>query len=828
MSRGIESANPLLRRLQSALHRAYSRPDLETKAPFTAFEERLIEEIKKTKRFLGESDLDRYWYRGQLENKEMNKYLLREGQLSQEEIIILSKIIFLFENWQRKITGNQQWEVFDEQIGALVRQISVYKDKEKRGQILEMATSEGKSSVVIPIFITYLGLFEDQIQVHTVTPYLVEEDYKRFFQWAEELGINDQVGKIDSEDISNSEKRREKMAKKFIFGYWADFIHSFQNDFLEEKNYTIAKKPLIVLDEIDQILHDELLVPAIIGRLIKKEDFLFDLFKTLKSYTKLGEVPSWETFPGMIKKGDRWEFDIDLFVKELKLYTEVFFEVLGLKFKVKGKEEFRRIETLEEFILNSEVIIETIKDWLKDQSDRDKKIYFFEHPAFFRALVQAYLLERGRHYEVIEGKIVPLAISSGYGEENKQFDSLINLLLFFKEGVELPDYFIDDIPSDRIHTQELYRLLFYLNGRIFGFTGTAASIARRLYLLLGIETCIIPSHNPTKREENWILIKDKKKREELLVEILETYRQNGLIIVSNGQDAKQIRELLMKNFPEDEVLILTPENQDEDGRLLKEISSKNDGKRRILIAAKMVGRGVDIKPDEEVKKEGFILVSFTPFELERTVRQAIGRIGRRGEVGKAFIFISPDDPIFKILSEREYQKLTQLIEKLLKEQPGQLRYLDSSELKRLLGRVWHLWEEKAVQGDEVIRGFSQPLIWLRKRLMEREIDSDFYKILIRVWPEIIDYLWHNFLIQLPILSSSKVWKDEWFLTVARPIRKLEKLFKMLKEEKISLSKRRQIEGLLRFLSINPITWFEEWPKIERYIGEIISNKDGLD
>ena len=98
-------------------------------------------------------------------------------------------------------------EPFDEQILALIRAIETYKDPQKKGEILQMATGEGKSSVVIPLLTAFLYFKGERVEIYEINPYLLEEGYKHFLKFAVELGIKEEVGVLD--DYQDKEKARK-------------------------------------------------------------------------------------------------------------------------------------------------------------------------------------------------------------------------------------------------------------------------------------------------------------------------------------------------------------------------------------------------------------------------------------------------------------------------------------------------------------------------------------------------------------------------------------------------------------------------------------------
>jgi len=792
-------------RLREHFLPSFSPTQLELGRNFNSKEQALIKRIKENVNSL---DFINWDYRSLISQPKEN--LKQNQEINEDDIEKLTFLIQKFSRFQQN--ENPSWQIFDEQIGALIRLIEAYKDPQKKGLILEMATSEGKSSVVIPIFAAYVGLLEDNVQIHTVTRYLAKEDYQRFFQWVKELGLEEEVALLEAEDIHDSQKREEKLRKKFIFGYQPDFVHCFENEFLEREN-NWPKKPLILLDEIDLVLKDEGLTPAIIGPEISTEQFLADLKREMKKFA------TDHGFFSDINDPKKFADRLGRFSREVFL---LFDHWAAMEKDERKKELYRSLLELDDKEL--EKLRNRILDAYDYKSDQDKEAnYFFDYPPFFNALLSAYSLQKGKDYSIVDDQIVPLSASTGYGEVQKRFNDLTELLLYFKENLPLPESLISSIPADSIRMFEFYQKM----PRVFGFSGTATPVARRLYEMFGVETKVNPNHFQSQRLENFHLVADFDAKTDSVIKILQNdqKQRNSLIVVSSESEAVELKNKLESDFSDTEICSLTAQNQDQDKELFQWISQKGEtGKRRILIAARMIGRGVDIKPDAQVKKDGFLLISLTPFNFERSLRQLLGRVGRRGEVAEAHIFISADDPIFEIIELSKRKK----IQNAIKDNAGN-SFQDFAKVKELISPVWERWEDEAIRGVEALKAFSAPIFWLREKIEKNELPKEIIDKLVgqeAEWGELVDFLTHTFFIQLPVRQQEQSWQARWFNETVRSVNlfsdfirwyheKSEALKKAQKDDlQLSLEKKYQ-----QLISLPFSLWFTSYDKLKKYIEE---------
>jgi len=348
-------------------------------------------------------------------------------------------------------------------------------------------------------------------------------------------------------------------------------------------------------------------------------------------------------------------------------------------------------------------------------------VFWWDDPDLQNALISAFVLKKGENYEVTEEtslealvakrftkgesaykkQIKVKSMSTGYTERGKEFDSLVNYLLYIKEGLELPEE-LTGLASDSIHVFEFYQK--FNNNYILGLTGSASTVARRLFEGYGIETQPVPEHFLTQRESSIRLTKDfGEKVEEIEKEVFAKPQSNTIVVVETSDQAAQVAERLIKNG-NFELNTLSALNEEDDARLYEWISSAGE-KPKMLICVKMIGRGVDVKPDEKVKEKGLLVISTTPFEFERSYLQLIGRVGRRGERGKVITLISPDNNVFSLLPKDQIKQLE-----------SDFKKGDKKAVETMLKKAWDKWEDKAVEQTRSWRQYNKPIISLRSWL----------------------------------------------------------------------------------------------------------------
>lgn len=703
-----EQFNTILNRLSSYFFIPFSSSELKHTERANFQEQQLIEGLKKQSLISEEELKDKFLGLINLSEEEKKKKLELDDLDEQEKgaVLYILKQVGISEGID---------QAFNEQYLAIVRGILDYKRikrGEKKGKIFEMATGEGKSSIVIPVLSFYLSLFEEQIHLHTANQYLALRDFERLKTIGEKLGIN--ISYLDNPfDFKPLDK-----SNKIVVGQWQDFIHSFQNVFLkrlrgkkieskeEDKvvKVNIAENPFFIADEVDQLAYDELATPAVISEPISDRDIFQRYFKEKEKEIKaanrkngrqvydlqgLEYRPLRQFYEYFGEKGEKIEGFLEIYfsiaqMSYNRLLQDKRFQKTDKKGKITILEDFLRKNFLvAEFLTLSELtgmnsnelsqlnenerdnlirqkiggikegdrLDRLIKKRLKQANNKNVYLYWED---FIEYASQALVMQRGVDYEVFRDgeniEIKPLSSTSGYAQLTKEFNDWLKVFLRIKEGDIVGNIrkrkFTDNVDEISVYS-------FY-NRPLIGFTGTATSIARRLYEVYQFETQRIPKHNQTTRvDEGFEIVENWQKQKQRLVEILtnqENNKDNILIVVDTEEQAKEIETSLKEKDQEQlfDIGLLTTSNQYLDQVAYTVISSKPPpGQKRVLIVTKMIGRGVDIKPDDGVKQKGMLMISLTPFYNQRAYEQLLGRLGRRGEKGRTKFIISPENEDIK-------------------------------------------------------------------------------------------------------------------------------------------------------------------------------------
>ena len=672
-------------------------------------------------------------------------------------------------------------EPFDEQILALIRAIEAYKNPQKKGLILQMATGEGKSSVVIPILTAFLYFKGERIEIYEINPYLLNQGYNHFLRLAKELGIEEQVGFLE-----DYQDKKGASQKSIVFGYWPNFIHHRQTQFLTNQKQR-HKTPILILDEVDPLLNEEAMIPAIIGGKEEKTISVIDELRIWVNNLMDDKGDDKEVKTTSQSNGERFKkfkfrgLEIDLSIEEEAENPSEFFQRMRFVFAhlsdmVSEDKDFQKMNSQEKreilfksyiwslFISNFEEVSNVA---FENLSDAEKKVLESVFPDWFSSLwftnfeqpiINAFLMEEGRDY-VVEKRIqsesqtpkieiVPLAIQTGYPEKNKRFDYLTQIFLLIKHAQNL-EQLPETINVDEVDKMSI--LAYYVNtieqgSEVFGFTGTADFVAKRIKEVYGLETTVLPTHFETNRKENPMeFFESSENKVRRAVEILKTgVSRNTLIVVESLKDAERLKKAIGDSFGELVAIdSLSAENEKDDAKLYQWLSQKGE-KRKILICVKMVGRGVDLKPDEKIIEEGgFLLVSLTPFKYRRSFEQLLGRVGRRQEKGEVYTLVSPDDEIFSYLPEEEKAKLTQFIK--------QKRF---DQVQKTVDEAWNYWEDEITQRMRYWIIYSTPIerirLWIEgkinlsfyeKKLLSHYLNpKEFKDYLLTYWPMILKEL----------------------------------------------------------------------------------------
>jgi preprotein translocase subunit SecA len=194
-------------------------------------------------------------------------------------------------------------------------------------------------------------------------------------------------------------------------------------------------------------------------------------------------------------------------------------------------------------------------------------------------------------------------------------------------------------PDTKCNAEISLQKFFQQYDKVAGMTGTATFDKNEYKSVYGKEVIIIPSRFDSKRiDRSDVIYKTKKEAlAGVITEIEEAHTREQPVLVGtlSVEVADEIAaELDKKNLKYE---LLHAKNHQREAEIIK-----NAGQRgAVTIAAKMAGRGTDIKLGERMEELGGLLViGVERNESRRMDEQLRGRSGRRGKKGTSQFFLS--------------------------------------------------------------------------------------------------------------------------------------------------------------------------------------------
>lgn len=351
-------------------------------------------------------------------------------------------------------------------------------------------------------------------------------------------------------------------------------------------------------------------------------------------------------------------------------------------------------------------------------SQREKPLNQETSGRLIQAICTALSLQEKVHYFVENGQIKLISRITGYPYENREFSSLVQLILRLKHNLPLT------ITDEQVQVKRLIPLGthyqdfltvqgFYMSfcGPKIGFTASATPAAQRLKEIYDLETIVIPPQFKEKRQELSPLAFALTPWRSLIEEYVNP--SQSTLIITNSIEEAQIAFEAARLFAQAhsqkrpqaapiEVKLHTALNAQE----AKNIFAKQGPK--IIVSAKTAGRGVEAH---------FNLVIYQCPQTKRLEKQRKCRTGRRGKPGNTLRIINPNDELFAILPERRREKLIQLTRQRQHAKPS-LREQMTKQMAKEAANAQKRWEEDARKQASYLKVFERPLLIARKILLQ--------------------------------------------------------------------------------------------------------------
>jgi len=312
------------------------------------------------------------------------------------------------------------------------------------------------------------------------------------------------------------------------------------------------------------------------------------------------------------------------------------------------------------------------------------------------ALVAEHLFNRDEHYVVQNGRILLIDQTSGRLMIGQRLGEELHQALEAKEGVPIR-------PRQRVAKKVTIQSLIRPYENLAGMTGTAWEARREFSSVYGMKTIRFAPRLPLRRQR-WpdLFFSDPQARWEAVASEIEALHAQGrpvLVGVRSVEKSELLSQALEERGVPHEVLNAVDHARE------AEIIAQAGQKGSVTVAARMAGRGVEIKLGEGVAEAGGMHVIGTERDLlGRVDRQLAGRCGRRGQPGSVRFYASLEDEVLHILPERT---LKRLMRKYGRRGKGPHR---SRELERLF--------------DKAQAAFANHFARIRRALLARDLAQE--------------------------------------------------------------------------------------------------------
>ncbi|MBC2607282.1 hypothetical protein [Pelagicoccus albus] len=481
----------------------------------------------------------------------------------------------------------------------------------RSGLLAEMGTGEGKT-LTIGLAAVLEGWRGRPVHIVTANDYLAARDAAELKPLYAACGLS--VGHIDGE--MSADVRRIHYGRSVTYGtskeIVADFLKdrlalrgrkqgnelsidgllSASNEELSDESVETVQRGLFsaIVDEADHVLIDEAVTPLLISQ-PRENEFL------QAAVEAAGEaISDWE-------KGI--DYTVDLKRSEVELTSQ-------------GR---KRLEALPPEACLMFRNSRWKSEWVR-QAIRARELFL-----------------RGKHYIVVDGKVVIVDEATGRPAPMRTWRQGLHQAIESKEGLALT------APSDNLASLSFQRF-FRLYPKLAGTSGTAAENAAELWKIYHLPVVLVPPHKPCMRkvERETITATAAEKWEAVVADIEAKHAAGRPVLVGCGSvGASEELAIRLKECGHFFSLL----NASQLGKEA-EIVAEAGRSGCITVATNMAGRGTDIRLGEGVAEAGGLHVIATErASSARIDRQLFGRCARQGDPGSVRQFCCLEDDLAK-------------------------------------------------------------------------------------------------------------------------------------------------------------------------------------
>ncbi|MCQ2114599.1 MAG: preprotein translocase subunit SecA [Bacteroidales bacterium] len=581
-------------------------------------------------------------------------------------------------------------------------------EREREGNIAEMATGEGKTLVAtLPVFLNALA--GKGVHVVTVNDYLAKRDS----EWMGPLymfhGLS--VDCIDKHE-PNSDARRKAYACDITFGTNNEFGFDYLRDNMATRQQDLVQRKLhyAIVDEADSVLIDDARTPLIISGPVAKGDD--QKFLEYKDYVEKLYLAQRSLVTGILNDAKKLiaagnEKDGGTLLlrayKGLPKYKPIikYLSEPGIKVLLQKSENYYMQDNEREMHIVTDPLYFVIneKQHSVDMTDlgNEKLASAVEDPDFFILPDAGSKVAELEHMDLTPAEKTAKKdeIMADYAIKSERIHTVNQLLKAYAMFEKDVDYVIDDNKvkivdeqtgrimegrrwSDGLHqaveakenvkveaaTQTFATITlqnyFRMYHKLAGMTGTAETEAGEFWSIYKLDVIVIPTNKPIARIDNDDLIyKTKKAKYEAVIAKIVELRKEGRPVLVGTTDV-ETSELLsrMLRIRGIDHQVLNAKKHAQEAQVVAHAGQTGT----VTIATNMAGRGTDIKLSEDVKMAGGLAIIGTERHDSRRVdRQLRGRAGRQGDPGSSTFYISLEDKLMRLFGS---ERIASVVDKL--------------------------------------------------------------------------------------------------------------------------------------------------------------------
>jgi preprotein translocase subunit SecA len=533
---------------------------------------------------------------------------------------------------------------FDMTSTQIMSCIVAVNSNQDQGRLLQVATGEGKSTIVSVLAI-FNALQNKKVDIITSSPILAERDAKEKSKLYKMFGLS----VSDNNDKSIYIKGPKGCYKKdIVYGEASQFQFDVLRDEYSSLGTLAGRKcEIAIVDEVDSMLIDDSSKIARLSSSIAGMDQLQIIYHFL-----------WQRLNHMQERVLYIDGQLYLLYGKLNYgadnisleYTDdngEIFKIDNLKEHIRLNPNISNIgqlikEDIEVFIKSKlgDYIGELIKKEQIKIPNNFKEFVDGQMPKWINNSILALNYQENIHYVVQSGSIKPVDYSStGIIQSSTNWSDGLHQFLQLKHNLKMT--------SESFTTNFLSNMGYFkrYGSNLFGLTGTLGSEKAKEVLSKTYNVDFVRIPNLRKKQylelNPIVAINQEKWIDEICSSAKnEANKERGILIICETiESAQKISVRLKENYIAEKIklYIMNDMNQEQ------EIEKIHTGE--IIIATNLAGRGTDIKTDDIEKNGGMhVILTFMPSN-ERVEQQAFGRTARQGKCGTGQMILSAGDLI---------------------------------------------------------------------------------------------------------------------------------------------------------------------------------------